>query len=44
MKVKEYLRQSYRLDQRIHSDLEEVERLREMASSVSSQDTISTVL
>ncbi len=36
MKVKEYLRQSYRLDQRIHSDLEEVERLREMASSVSS--------
>ena len=36
MKVKEYLRQSYRLDQRIHSDLEEVEHLREMASSVSS--------
>ena len=36
MKGKEYLRQSYRLDQRIHSDLEEVERLREMASSVSS--------
>lgn len=36
MTVKEYLRQAYRLDQKISSDLEEVSALREMASSVSS--------
>jgi len=31
---KEYLRQAYRLDQRINSDIEEVGLLREMASSI----------
>ena len=36
MTAKEYLRQAYRLDQKINSDLEEVSALREMASSVSS--------
>lgn len=36
MTPKEYLRQAYRLDQKINSDLEEVTALREMASSVSS--------
>ena len=36
MTAKEYLRQAYRLDQKICSDLEEVASLREMASSVSS--------
>ena len=36
MTPKEYLRQAYRLDQKINSDLEEVAALREMASSVSS--------
>jgi DNA-directed RNA polymerase specialized sigma subunit len=36
MTPKEYLRQSYRLDQRINSDIEEVGRLRSMAASVSS--------
>ena len=36
MTAREYLNQAYRLDQRIHADLEEIERLREMASSVSS--------
>ena len=36
MTSKEYLRQAYRLDQKIHSDIEEVARLREMASSISS--------
>ena len=36
MTPKEYLRQAYRLDQKINSDLEEVNSLREMASSVSS--------
>ena len=36
MTAKEYLRQAYRLDQKINSDLEEVTALREMASSVSS--------
>lgn len=36
MTSKEYLRQAYRLDQRINSDIEEVGRLRSMASSVSS--------
>lgn len=35
MTAKEYLRQAYRLDQKINSDLEEVAALREMASSVS---------
>ena len=32
MTPKEYLRQAYRLDQKINSDLEEVNSLREMAS------------
>ena len=36
MTAKEYLEQAYRLDQRIRSDIEEIERLREMASSISS--------
>lgn len=36
MKAKEYLHQAYRLDHRINSDIEEMARLREMASSVSS--------
>ena len=36
MTAKEYLRQAYRLDQKINSDLEEVSALREVASSVSS--------
>jgi DNA-directed RNA polymerase specialized sigma subunit len=36
MTPKEYLRQAYRLDQRINSDIEEVGRLRSMAASVSS--------
>ena len=36
MTPKQYLRQAYRLDQKINSDLEEVTALREMASSVSS--------
>lgn len=36
MTAKEYLRQAYRLDQKISSDLEEVASLREMASGVSS--------
>ena len=36
MTAKEYLRQAYRLDQKINSDLEEVAALREMASTVSS--------
>ena len=36
MNAKEYLGQAYRLDQRINANLEEVARLREMASSVSS--------
>lgn len=36
MTPKEYLRQAYRLDQKINSDLDEVNSLREMASSVSS--------
>ena len=37
MTNKEYLRQAYRLDQKINSDIEEVARLREMASSISSR-------
>lgn len=36
MTSKEYLRQAYRLDQRIDSDIREMERLRDMAGSVSS--------
>ena len=36
MTIKEYLRQAYRLDQRINSDIEEVGRLREMSTSISS--------
>jgi DNA-directed RNA polymerase specialized sigma24 family protein len=36
MRVKEYLHQAYRLDHRINSDIEEMARLREMATSVSS--------
>lgn len=35
MKVKDYLYQSYRLDQRISSNLLELERLKEMSISVS---------
>lgn len=34
MTAKEYLRQAYRLDHRINSDLEEVSRLRSMAMSI----------
>ena len=34
MTNKEYLRQAYRLDQKINSDIEEVARLREMAGIV----------
>ncbi len=36
MTAKEYLRQAYRLDQKINSDIEEMERLREMFTSISS--------
>ena len=36
MTSKEYLRQAYRLDQRINSDIEEVARLRDMATSITS--------
>ena len=36
MTAKEYLGQAYRLDQRINADIEEVARLREMATSISS--------
>ena len=36
MTPKEYLKQSYRLDQKINSDIAEAARLREMASSVGS--------
>lgn len=36
MTAKEYLRQAYRLDQRINSHLTEAARLREMASSIGS--------
>ena len=35
MTNKEYLRQAYRLDKRINSDIEELARLREMAVSIS---------
>ena len=34
MTAKEYLRQAYRLDHRINSDIAEMERLQEMAGSV----------
>lgn len=36
MTAKEYLSQAYRLDQRINSNLAEIERLRQMAMSISS--------
>jgi regulator of replication initiation timing len=36
MTAKEYLKQAYRLDQKINSDIAEMSRLQEMASSVSS--------
>lgn len=36
MTPKEYLKQAYRLDQRINSDIAEVGRLREMSVSISS--------
>jgi DNA-directed RNA polymerase specialized sigma subunit len=36
MTNKEYLRQAYRLDKKINSDIEEVARLREMAGNISS--------
>lgn len=36
MTPKEYLNQAYRLDKRIKADLEDVENLRALASSVSS--------
>jgi len=36
MTAKEYLRQAYRLDHKINSDIEEAARLREMASSIGS--------
>ena len=36
MTNKEYLRQAYRLDQKINSDIEELARLREMAGNISS--------
>ena len=36
MTNKEYLRQAYRLDQKINSDIEEVARLREMSTSITS--------
>lgn len=36
MTAKEYLSQAYRLDQRINSNIEEISRLREMATSISS--------
>ena len=36
MTAKEYLRQAYRLDHRINSDLAELERLRDMDGSISS--------
>ena len=36
MTAKEYLKQAYRLDHRINSDIAEMERLREMVSSVGS--------
>ena len=35
MTAKEYLRQAYRLDHRINSDLAELERLRDMEGSIS---------
>lgn len=36
MTVKEYLKQAYRLDHRINSDIEELGRLREMSTGISS--------
>ena len=43
MTNKEYLRQAYRLDQRISSDIEEVGLLREMASSISAPSAVEKV-
>ena len=43
MTAKEYLRQAYRLDQKISSDLEEVASLREMSASVSSPQSTERV-
>lgn len=36
MTAKEYLHQAYRLDHKINSDIEELQRLREMSTSISS--------
>ena len=36
MTAKEYLHQAYRLDHKINSDIEELQRLREMSCSISS--------
>ena len=36
MTAKEYLHQAYRLDHRINSDIEELQKLREMSMSISS--------
>lgn len=36
MTAKDYLKQAYRLDHRINSDIEELGRLREMSASISS--------
>ena len=36
MTAREYLHQAYRLDHRINSDIEELHRLREMSTSISS--------
>ena len=36
MTAKEYLKQAYRLDHRINSDISELGRLREMSSGISS--------
>ena len=36
MTAREYLQQAYRLDQRINSDAEELERLKEMSASIAS--------
>ena len=44
MTAKEYLKQAYRLDHRINSDLEEVAQLRGMAMSISSPAWVSVTL
>ena len=38
MNAKEFLRPAYRLDQRINSDIAEMERLREISTSIGSSD------